>query len=243
MAGEPQSGGMDATQIAERQVIERYLANQLSDAEADAFEAYVESHPEIARQIELVARMKSGLHVLQRRGELRSVLTPPRSWLRHPALLAGTAASIAVAGLLWFRSADMPETPLLARSFAQLRGGDGESLKLGATVLLVRSRSAAHGAEIELPASGAAATAYELALDTGDSTPLRHYSVELLRFTGNQLAPVARLKDAEAAADGSVHVYLKASVLSAGSYFIRLSAAPGEAPLEFSLRVREAGTR
>ena len=65
---------MDAKLIAERHVIERYLAGQLSDEEADAFEVLLEAQPDLARDVERIARMKTGFAVLERNGELALLL-------------------------------------------------------------------------------------------------------------------------------------------------------------------------
>lgn len=243
MAGEPQTGDMDAKQIAERHVIERYLANQLGDAEADAFEAYVEAHPEMARQVELVARMKSGLHMLHRRGELQSILnTPPRSWIRHPAFLTGAAASIAVAAVLAFQFAREP-VPLLAASFEALRDSGNEPLQSGGSVLLVRARSSAFDGTLRLPAAGAASTAHELVLVVDGAAPPGQYAVELLKLENGELRSVAKLGNVAATADGDLHLFIRDSILSAGEYVIRLTTAGVAAPIEFTMRVTktEAG--
>ena len=60
MADSEQDQVMDAKLIADRQVIERYLAGQLSDAEADAFERDLEANPELAREILVVAEQYDG---------------------------------------------------------------------------------------------------------------------------------------------------------------------------------------
>ena len=232
---------MDATQIAERHVIERYLAHQLSDAEADAFEAYVEAHPEVTRQIELVARMKTGLGLLRRRGELQSVLSaPPRSWIRHPAFLTGAAASIAIAALLVFQFTGQTRTPLLATSVELLRGSSGQPLQLGATVSLVRARGLTPGGELELPAAGADAIALEITLVTGETAPGNHYAVEILKLEDGALRSVATLGDVAAAADGNLRVFVQGEALGAGDYVIRLTTAEEAAPVEYTMRVTKA---
>lgn len=241
MAGDPQSPDMDAKQIAERHVIERYLADQLSDAEADAFEAYVEAHPEVARQIELVARMKSGLGVLHRRGELQSALnTSPRSWIRHPALLTGVAASIAVASLLVFRFTREPIAPSLATSFEHLRGSGSDFLQLGKSVSLLRARGMTPGATVVLPADGAASIALELVLVTGEVTRRPQYAVEILKLDSGELQSIARLSNVAARADGSLHLFVRGSVLGVGHYVIRLTTAEEAAPIEFTMLVTSA---
>ena len=94
MADPLQIENMDAQQIAERHVIERYLAGQLTDQEAMAFEAYVEAHPEITRDIEEIARMKTGLVRLKDRGDLPSVVVPRGNWIsRRTGLVAALLLS------------------------------------------------------------------------------------------------------------------------------------------------------
>lgn len=244
MAGEPQSEDMNATQIAERQVIERYLANQLSDAEADAFEAYVEAHPELTRQIELVARMKSGLAVLRRRGELQGILnTPARSGIRRLAFLAAAAASIAVVALLVFRFSSESHGPLLAATFDELRGSRQESLQLASTHLLVRSRGPAYGTEVELPADSTESTALHLTLSTGEAAGTGQYAVEIVKLDDGVLQSVAKLDNAAMTADGDVHVYVRADVLRPGSYVVRLKAPGSTTALEFAMRVTSSKAR
>src|SRR6185295_15926348 len=100
MAGPTQITDMDAKQIAERQIVERYLANQLSDPEAEAFEAYIEAHPEVIKDIVLVSRMKCGLATLHERREL-AALVQARRRARMPVLIAASVAAVALAVFLW----------------------------------------------------------------------------------------------------------------------------------------------
>ena len=88
---------MDTNHIADRQVIERYLAGQLSDAEADAFERDLEAHPALARDVEQVARMKTGFAVLQRRGELAKLLAQPVAPRQRRTAWVATAAAVVLA--------------------------------------------------------------------------------------------------------------------------------------------------
>src|SRR5258707_8902658 len=110
MAESEQDQVMDAKLIAERQVIERYLAGQLSDAEADAYEARLELQPELARAVEQIARMKTGFAVLERRGELAKLLAHPVAppIRRAPWLAAAAAVFVGAIGFLVFRQAEAP---------------------------------------------------------------------------------------------------------------------------------------
>jgi len=60
---------VDRDQIDGEQIIERYLANQLSPTVVQDFEAHYAKHPRVVRDIELVLRLKEGLATLADRGE------------------------------------------------------------------------------------------------------------------------------------------------------------------------------
>jgi len=181
MAGSEQDQVMDAKLISERQVIERYLAGQLSDAEADAFEQTLEAHPEFARDVERVARLKTGFAVLQRRGELAKLLAqpvaPPN---RRPVWVAAAAAVVLTLGFLAFRQSEMPAAPatLLAASLDKLSSRSESPIPLLASVALARARGM--GADAELKASVTAPGAAELELSTG-AEPGTHYAIDLSR--------------------------------------------------------------
>jgi hypothetical protein len=66
---------MDVKHIDDHHLIERYLAEDLSASECEAFEAYYREHPEIVREMEAVARFKAGLNDLHRVGELDRLVT------------------------------------------------------------------------------------------------------------------------------------------------------------------------
>src|SRR6185295_5251458 len=154
MAGSEQDQVMDAKLIADRQVIERYLAGQLSDAEADAFERELEAHPELARDVEQVARMKTGFAVLERRGELAKLLAqpvaPPK---RRPLWVASAAAVVLAIGLLVFRQGETPApTALLALSLDALSSRSESPIPLRSSVALARARGV--GADTVLVSTG-----------------------------------------------------------------------------------------
>src|SRR3954469_6694082 len=113
---------MDAKLIAERHVIERYLAGQLSDDEADAFEEFLEAHPELTRDVERIARMKTGFAVLERGGALTELLAPrgaPRA--RRVAWIATAAVVVLALGFVVFRNtAKIPPPALVAASLKAL---------------------------------------------------------------------------------------------------------------------------
>lgn len=215
---------MDAKQVAERHIVERYLANALSEEEAAAFEAYIEAHPEVTREIELLARMKSGLATLRDRGELRELLgKPARRGFRPMALIAASLAVVAVAAVLLSQRAPSDRSPLLASMT--------RDLSIASRLVLVRTRG-------EFPpalASPGAGTAAEFEI-TSPAPGVDTWSVSLFRLDGPQARPVGEPRSLTASPDGKLRFYVRAEALVPGDYLVRLAGAAGE-PEEFLFRV------
>jgi len=230
---------MDAKLISERHVIERYLAGQLSDAEADAFERTLEAHPELARDVERIVRLKTGFAVLERRGELAKLLAQPVAPPKRRAAWIGAAAAVVLAlGILVFRQSDAPApATLLATSLHALSSRSESPIPLRASVALARARGM--GADAELTSSGKSPGAAELELATGADAGT-HYAIELLAVDSAGARPVAKLPDAATDASGAVHVFVSLQALPPGPYLLRLSPAGASAPIEYSIALRPA---
>jgi anti-sigma factor RsiW len=230
---------MDSKHIADRHVIERYLAGQLGDDEADEFEAYLEAHPAVAQEVERIARMKTGFAVLERRGELDALLAEspaPRS--RRPAWIAAAAAAVLALGFLAFRqTVDSPQAMRLAASLQTLSLPSESPVPLRASVSIARARGV--GADAELTSSGAAQGAAQLEFSTG-GLPGGPYVAELLAVDAGGARSLGRVEDAVANSEGVVRLYLSLHALDSGAYLLRLSPPDGGAPIEYSLRVRPA---
>lgn len=230
---------MDAKHIAEHHVIERYLAGQLSDAEADAFERALEAHPELARDVERIARMKTGMAVLERRGELAKLLAQPVAPPKRRAVWIGAAAAVVLAlGLLVFRQAETP-TPaaLLAVSLDALSSHSDSPIPLRASVALARARGM--GPDAELSSSGKAPGAAELELATGAAAGT-HYAVELLAIDSAGARTVAKVPDVATDEAGAAHLFVALHALAPGPYLLRLSSADAGGPIEYSIALRPA---
>jgi hypothetical protein len=116
-----------------------YLGNQLSEAQAEAFEIYCLDHPEFARMVELDLTMKRGLREIGMR-DLK-----PRAALRYRppwAMAAGLAAVIGCGLLLvWSPWRDSLVTYLNPSEVPlQLRAG----VHVGVTLLRLRGSDATH---------------------------------------------------------------------------------------------------
>ena len=228
---------MDAKQIAERQIIERFLAGQLSEEDARAFEAYIEVHPDISRNIEIVARMKSGLATLRKRGELDRLLgAKSPSWYRRPAPLVAAAASVVVALVLVARPWGVDSGgALLAATLQELAGRNNDVPALAARIVLARSR----GLKPPIIAAEADGGAIEVTLQLSAPDTTAAYSAALSRLVGNSLEHVAESSDLRANTGGDLVFFVRTESLREGDYIFRISTN-GREPSEFALRVAQA---
>jgi len=236
MAESPQIQDMDAKHVAERHLVEKYLAGELSEADAEAFESLVASHPELAMQVEYVARMKTGLDVLRRRGELVRLLQErPKAWHRSRwvAVSVAAAASVVLVVFLTLRLAT-PQASMIASTLEGLADSKGSTPRIVAAYLLTAERAAAPAAQINvLKGDG---EAVELRFDAAAGTD-DLFTVDVLRAEGDSLRSIALATKIPGSADGSVVVYVSARALDTGNYLFRLTPDNGEIPLEFSARV------
>lgn len=224
---------MDAQQIAERHVIERYFAGQLSDGEALAFEAYVEKHPEIVRDIEEIARMKAGLASLKKRGDLPALAESHGNWRAYrPALIAASVAVLALS-ILFVRPAlkDRPGNALIASTIETLAGDERPPVMISA-VVLSRSRSLTPETLHPSPQESFVQVTLEMFAESHAGL----YSVELLQMVDGSLRPLAVIGDLRVDAEGNLVLYAREDSLSGGLYVFRASDGVTE-PADFVLRV------
>ena len=85
---------MDRKYIDDHHIAARYLADQLSDADREAFETYYVEHPDVLRDLEAAARMKVGLAQLREAGELDALMIA-RTWRPNRRFLAAAAVAAA----------------------------------------------------------------------------------------------------------------------------------------------------
>ena len=147
---------MNRQYIDDHHIVARYLADQLSDAERQAFEACLLEHPEIVRDLEAAARMKVGLRQLRERGELETLLVAtPAS--RSQRLFAA-AAAIAIVGvvLATFMLRPPAAAPFLVASSTTLVDKRGKALPVVRGHSLSGPRTLTVDAEVEVPEKPAA---------------------------------------------------------------------------------------
>ena len=206
---------MDRKYIDEHHIVARYLADQLSDAEREAFEAYYLEHPEMVREMEATARFKAGLASLADRGELTQLINsrPARS-TGHWLALAAAVTAVAI-GVTYFVRTSAPPSSMVARMEAL-------NLPIGITVRVERTRGLAD-VDFELPPAGTA-VALQIAPDFEANPPM--YRVSLTRESDDDARPQAEL-DRVAADDGIITVYLDRSTLERGVYRLSVEGAEG----------------
>ena len=209
---------MDRTYIDNHHVVERYIADKLSDEERRAFEEYFIANPEIVKDIEAAARIKVGLHTLSETNTLNDVLKPA---VRNRSGLWAMAASIvavAIVSAVWFgRGVDSP----LVAALSELSDPQGKPLTLADSYAVMRLRSRSNDAEIELPASQ---QAVELRILPEIETQPPRYRVTISRIN-DAGAPtnVGHIDGLIPREDGFVSVFFDSSQLGAGRYQLTLS--------------------
>ena len=223
---------MDRQYIDNHHIIERYLADRLSDAERAEFEAYYLEHPDVVQEMETVARFKAGLMDLERAGELDALIAGrPRTGSLNYLVAAAAIAAVAV-GVTLFATRDSHLPSLLAGSPTLLVTGNDRPPTIGAIQRVFRTRSTGADAEIQLPAGRQA-----IALEVLPESEGRSFGASLA--TARRV--LATASGLTTNADGLVPIYLDSSRLEPGSYELTLT---NEATLEasvFTLRVRAAG--
>ena len=230
---------MDRRYIDDHHIVERYLADQLTDAEREAFETYYVEHVDAVRDLEATARLKVGLMQLRDAGELTELLQPPapKWWQRPLAAIAAIAiVTVAISTFL------LPQpAPVLVSSASSLVNRRGNALPVAATYTILRTRGSAYDANVLLPN-----TAHAIALRVLPervAQPSR-YRIVLSRLDDDDVHELDALPGLAPSEDGFVSAALNSERLKAGRYQIALSGDVGTTgatePSIFLINVREA---
>jgi hypothetical protein len=223
---------MDRKQIEDEHIVARYLADQLSAEEAEAFEAYYTRHPDMVREIEYTLRLKEGLATLRDRQELDSLMRARRWRWALPLSVAAAIAGAALGTWTWYGAPSA--APVAAGSLeGLLEGGGVATLPLGGKYMLVRVRSADTAPlRIPLPAEH---SALELqVLPTGGAAAAPYRLVLQKRRNEDEPKPVAEVAGLVPGPVGLVAAWLDSALIQRGQYTVELASARGEsaAPAE-----------
>jgi hypothetical protein len=198
----------------------RYLAGQLSPAELQAYEQHLLENPDAVRELEATARMKVGMASLRDSGQLEKLLRArPALRSRWPALAAAAALIVLAIGL--WRGVDAPPDGMLVATATELVDRSGRPLVSGSSYALLRTRSSAYDAVIELPPEPRA-----IELRVRPEVPAPAYSVALSRVHPDaSVAQVGNVSELQAEADGFVRLYVDSSRLESGVYLVVITPA------------------
>ena len=223
---------MDRKQIEAEHIVARYLADQLSPEEAEAFETYYTQHPSMVREIEYTLRLKEGLATLRDRQQLDGLMKARRWRWALPLSIAAAVAGAALGTWTWYGSPGAAAPPVAAGTLEALLDS-GPPLPLAGKYMLVRVRGAeptlleiplpAEHSAVELqvlPAGGAAAAPYRLVIETHPAD--------------GKAKPVAEVTGLVPGSDGLVATWLDSKRIQRGQYTVELASEAGEtaAPAE-----------
>jgi hypothetical protein len=217
---------MDRKQIEAEHIVARYLADQLSAEEAEAFEAYYTQHPSMVREIEYTLRLKEGLATLRDRQQLEGLMKARRWRWALPLSIAAAVTAAALGTWTWYGSPN--DSPIAAGTLEALMENSPATLPLSGKYMLVRVRSAeqvpleialpAQPSAVELqvlPAGGVAAAPYRLTIET--------------RPAQGKAKPVTQVTGLVPGSDGLVAAWLDSERIQRGPYTVELASEAGEA--------------
>ncbi|MCM2309836.1 MAG: hypothetical protein NDI84_00415 [Steroidobacteraceae bacterium] len=228
--------------MADLDLIDRYLAGRLADAERDALEARLVAEPGLRSEFALTEALREGLGHLESRGELAQ---PPESQRSGRPLLA-IAASVA-AGLLGLLSLVLyqqvervrDELAAVTRDLARAAPLPTSSV----TNLRLERRRGAGSAPEQTWQRPPGPAQLGLAVDLGPD-PAAAYSVRLMRIDSAAEIVLLAWPAVAGGPDGDLALSVHSSLLQPGDYRLDLqsldaSGAPQHPVTSFSLRIVE----
>jgi hypothetical protein len=206
--------------LADNDVVARYLADKLSAAERERFEAYYLEHPELLRELNIAAQFKSGLMDLNESGALGRLLNP-RPWWQRARLAAAASLVVAAMGTIFWFNWQGSSRPLLASSVAALTPRFQSTLPIAGIFDIQRTRTSSYDATISLRETAAA---IELHVKPEVLAAPALYRVSLVRLSAdNSSTNIAEAKALQPAADGFVAIYLNEAALTPAIYELKIS--------------------
>jgi hypothetical protein len=210
---------MDRRQIDSEHIVARYLADQLSPAEAEAFEAYYTQHPSMVREIEYALRLKEGLATLRDRQQLDALVQARHTRWGTPLSIAAVLVAALIGGWTWHGSRNPPA--VLAPTLEQLVAESKSSLPLGGKYLLVRTRTAQPAAlQIPIPDARSALELQMLPSAGAEGAP---YTLSLSRLRDGKTTTVDEAAGLHVGPDGLVTTWVDSGTLEPGPHTLSLN--------------------
>lgn len=211
----------------DRELIDRYLANRLSESEVTVVETRIVADPGFRNEVELTEALRDGLRELQSRGEITPLLTHRHAWWQRPR--AALAASVAVVALG-------------AASFLifQRMDGTGEDL-IVASLRFEHLRSTVTEPDVVWQQTGVP-TRLEMRFDVG-LEPAGSYRVVVERMTDGAAILVLEA-EATMTPGGEATLAVESALFEPGDYEITLRPQPPAQSLEpvtYALRIAGQG--
>jgi len=203
-----------------QELIDKFVAGRLSEAEAEAFEEYCVANPEFAKQVEYEQRLKIGIALVSRGSTAEFVRSP----VHHPvrwniAAAAGILLSVFTLYFMWSRYVPTAVKPIMAAVTTDEQR-NGASLRLA----LVRGNEA-------VPVLPPGITRVEIVglFDLGF-----HYSVVLDRLEKTEKVAIATLYSQHPTSPVTIEVMIDGNRLAPGGYLLRVRRqASDEESLDF----------
>jgi hypothetical protein len=212
---------MDRKQIESEHIVARYLADQLSPAEAEAFEAYYTQHPSMVREIEYTLRLKEGLATLRDRQQLDPLVHARHTRWGTTFSIAAVLIAILIGAWTWLGSRTPP--PVLAPTLEELVAESKQALPLGGKYLLVRTRAAQPSAlKVPIPAER---SALELQMLPSAGTEGAPYTLSFSREDDGKTTIVDEAAGLAVGPDGLVTTWVDSGSLEPGNHILSLTPA------------------
>lgn len=209
---------MDRQRVEDEQLVARYLASQLDETTAAAFEQHYLQNPDVVKDIERTLRLREGLAILQERGELAQLVQGRPRW-HIPASLAAGLVMMLVGVWIWVsHSAISPVTSTLAA----LRTSDSRPLSVISTHVLARVRGGNSATQIALPRERGAIELRMVPSALGEGT---RFTVELRRLPASQSdseTSLGKTAVVQGPDEAVVTAYLDSARLTPGRYAVEL---------------------
>jgi hypothetical protein len=207
--------------IDDNDIVARYLADQLSDAERESFEAYYLEHPEMVQELNRTAQFKSGLMDLRDSGALNESSHPLFWWQRTSRVaIAASLILVVIFGFAWV-ALDSEPRPALAASITALTNTFQSTLPVANSHNIQRTRTSFNDATIRLPANPAA---IELRVKPEAPAVPARYRISLgLVARDDSITHLIEVSGLQSAEDGFVTVFMNAPVLTPGVYELQIS--------------------
>jgi hypothetical protein len=193
--------------MKDHELIGRYLARRLTEAEELMIETRIIQDPAFRNEVELTQALKEGMRELEHRGEMPRLLAAKLGWQSPKVAVAAVVATVA-AGLVTF-------------SFYQAR----ETLAPAPVIETLRFEAMRGGAEADVTwVRGDAPVLVEMRFDVGPE-PAPTHRVTISRLPVGSAGPVL-VRVVSTSPEGEAMLVVDGGLFPPGDYEIRLDAQP-----------------